>query len=429
MAEPGRVGGAVAGVDNASPAVIETRLDHGLADGDRVRIAHPVEKPFLAYAKSSGYAANKFSLFSDPLLKQPAQVNGVGVADATIDCLAQKDFAIVVGIDVYPELTSLKGPTKDADDFKTWVLSGTGGCVPDDQIGLVKSPPYETPPTIDDVKPTLDEVSRTFQRLSNKAIKAENYYLGRRLYIFMSGHGILPTRSASPDFDEAALLMPDSVVWNYTKHIGGRSHAEWFRAFGVFDEVVLFMDCCRQYQENVAPTPPLLPTIQPQRDPARRFYAAGAELGSESWEQPFGNETRGVFTHVLLNALRNEDLCDPQGQLTGTLLKADLRDTVPKVMSNQAPSILYDDEIEMVFAKRLNPKKPNVRITFAPAFSGKTAELWGDDPNEPLAKHVVAHGQPWEINLNLDRYVLSIDGEDHGFRITSAEETKNVRIE
>src|SRR5436190_9507306 len=136
MAEPGRVGGGVAGVDNASPVVIESKLDHGLTDGDRVRITHPVlpEKWALGYAKSSGYAASKFALFEDSTLKRPAKVDGAATVDATIDCLAQRDRAIVVGIDIYPEFTSLKGPTKDADDFKSWVRSGIGGCVPDDQI-------------------------------------------------------------------------------------------------------------------------------------------------------------------------------------------------------------------------------------------------------------------------------------------------------
>src|SRR2546421_592695 len=81
-----------------------------------------------------------------------------------------------------------------------------GGCVPDDQIELIMSPAYTAAnlPTPQNVEPTFYKVATAFRNLGNAALNAKDYYLGRRLYIFMSGHGIVPTRSAIPDFDEAA---------------------------------------------------------------------------------------------------------------------------------------------------------------------------------------------------------------------------------
>jgi hypothetical protein len=194
--------------------------------------------------------------------------------------------------------------------------------------------------------------------------------------------------------------------------------------------VVLFMDCCRDFMDDVPPLPPLLPFIQPMRPPARRFYAAATQLGSKSWEKPFDDEedTRGIFSYVLLNALRNEALCDPQGRLTGKLLASDLYANVPKLMNNQAPDIFYTEAEDLVFAKRLNPKKPNVKITFNNIFIGKTAELWGNDPNNPIGKYLV-DTKPWNIVLDLASYVISIEGQDvKGLRITTFEETWNVRV-
>lgn len=366
MAEPGPVGGGVAAVASGSPLVIETKSDHGLADGDRVRMSNRTDpdKPFLAYVKASGYATNKFALFTDSPPTQAALITGDAIAaDTPIDCLAQRDRAIVIGIDTYPEFTTLAGPTRDADDFAAWVKSGAGGCVPDDQVKVVKSPVFRTPPRIETVVPTLREVAREFQDLANLANRSDLNYLGRRLYIFMSGHGILPTRAPNDSWDEAALLMPDSRVGVYPMHVGGRSHAEWFRVRGIFKEVILFMDCCRDLEDEVPLLAPMLPAIQPHLKPGRRFYAAGAQLGAKSWEKDFGGTTRGVFSYVLLNALRNEALSDSQGRLTGRVLYSDLHANIPKVMDNQAPDISYQEAEDIVFLKRRLNRQRVVQVT------------------------------------------------------------------
>lgn len=221
MAEPGRVGGGVVAVGDASPVVIESKLAHGLFDGDRVRITSPgaTDRPLLVYVKSTGYGANSFAVFSNSALKQPAQLNGSVAPDATIDCFAQTDRAIVVGINIYPAFTSLKGPTKDASEFAAWVKSGIGGCVPDDHVKLIQSPPYETPPTIEDVEPTLLKVAKAFQDLANMANRADDHYLGRRLYIFMSGHGILPDPIGNSQFRRNGSIDGEFSKWKlYDAH-------------------------------------------------------------------------------------------------------------------------------------------------------------------------------------------------------------------
>ena len=87
--------------------------------------------------------------------------------------------------------------------------------------------------------------------------------LGRRLYIYMAGHGIAPGEN------QTALLMANA---NYDKrrygtgyHVIGEYVAGWVADAHYFDEILLFMDCCREIQAVPAPNMPW----GPLRDPAR----------------------------------------------------------------------------------------------------------------------------------------------------------------
>ena len=66
----------------------------------------------------------------------------------------------------------------------------------------------------------------------------------------------------------------------------------------IFDEVVLFADCCKDLKDNVSPTPPPFPTFTPERPAGRRFYAAATKLNSKAFEKECGTppSVRGVFS-------------------------------------------------------------------------------------------------------------------------------------
>src|SRR5260370_1102640 len=205
MPDFGPVGGGVAAITGTSPAVIETQSNHGLADGDRIRIQSGQANgaPLLAYVKCSGYPNNAFVAYGDPALKAVAVINSVGPGTSVIR-LAAEDWAVIAGINYYPAYSSLNGPVKDATLFANWLRSDA--CVPDDQVSLIVSP-KNAPTTVADAAPTLDKVKGAFEALAGRAYAKDLNHLGRRLYIFLSGHGILPTRSGTPSFNETALLM------------------------------------------------------------------------------------------------------------------------------------------------------------------------------------------------------------------------------
>jgi len=346
----------------------------------------------------------------DAAQKTPAPTNSTATG-ARIVRLAASDWAVVAGINGYWKYASLKGAVGDAERFAKWLLSEA--FVPDDQVRLVRSP-VGAPETQDAAQPTLDLVKRQFEDIARQANRRDLYYLGRRLYIFLSGHGILPTRSANPDFNETALLMADVDNITLGNHLGGNAYAEWFRALGVFDEVVLLLDCCRDEKQNIGLTPPSMPRLEAKRTPARRFYAAATQMGSESWEKDFGSppEKRGVFSHALIEALTSSSLCNPLGQLTGKVLAAQLYKDVPVLQSGQDPDINYKPEQDIVFVKRLAPKKPRVSITFDPGLAGKKVLLIGKDYPDPDADHVIVKDQTWELVLDPFNYKLQIQDSD-----------------
>jgi hypothetical protein len=424
MVDFGPVGDGVVEVKGAPP-VLKMKSPHGLVDGDRVSIGtqDSTQTP-LCFAKCSDFPADSFGAYATANFATPAAFPLPPVGTPIVK-LAASDHAVVAGINVYPAFASLQGPVRDALYFKKWLL--TQAFVPWDQIHLVVT--KDPPP--DPIEPTLDQVRTAFEGLAYKALDNNNFYLGRRLYIFLSGHGIMPTRSGAPNFNETALLMANAGPITLGNHLGGFSHAEWFRAAGVFDEVILFVDCCRDQKDAVAPTPPSMQPLVPERAPARYFYAAATQLASPSFEKPLGNppEVRGVFSFALMQALESTNLCDPLGMLTGKLLAAQLYKDVPALQNNQQPDIGYNPQFDIAFVKRLTPTKPKLMVTFSAAdLVGKTAELIGRSYPAPDVTHVIDN-QSWSVLLDPFTYILQVPGAPYTkklFEVDGQQEVQNV---
>jgi Caspase domain len=425
MADLGPVGGGVASITGNAPPVVKAQSDHGLTDGDRVSIGMPGDAPTsLCFAKCTGFRTDSFAAFDAPDFAAPSHF-AIPAAGTPIVKLAATDRAVVVGINTYPSFTSLQGPVSDALYFQRWLLNQA--FVPLDQITLITS---DNPPQ-NPIRPTLDRVKGAFEGLANEAVSRDYFYLGRRLYIFLSGHGILPTRSGAPSFNETALLMANAGPITLGNHLGGFSYAEWFRAAGIFDEVILFVDCCRDQKDAVALTPPSMQILTPQRAVAKHFYAAATQMGAQSFEKSFSNpaEVRGVFSFVLMQALQSSSLCDASGVLTGKLLAAQLYKDVPTVQNNQQPDIDYKPEFDIALVRRLSPTKPKVTITFSDAILvGKTAQLIGRNYPTPDASCIVDN-KPWTVLLDPSPYILQVPGAPYAkkfFEVDGQQGGQNV---
>jgi hypothetical protein len=158
-----------------------------------------------------------------------------------------EDWAIIVGVQCYPELEDLGGPENDARAFKNWARSPRGGNVPSQNVELIVTSQFRPPfSSVDLARPTAERVHQAFEKLQNianaNAARGLSRRVGRRLYIYMAGHGFAPRD------DQTALLMANAtrVRIGPGYHILGQYNADWFFKAGYFDEIALFMDCCRE---------------------------------------------------------------------------------------------------------------------------------------------------------------------------------------
>lgn len=428
--EGGPVGGGVVVARVGKPSVIEMKEAHGLADGERVRVSTSTGSA-LCFVKASGQAANTFSAYEDSGMTQPVELAGA-VAGDVVERLNAQDWAIVAGINYYPGFTNLMGPVNDSTEFHRWMLRR--GFVPDDHVFQIQSPPV-APPTLSAARPTLDQLSGAFSELVRKANSLDLHYLGRRLYIFLSGHGIVATRAATPDFREAALLMANADENSLGLHVGARAHAEWFRSLGIFDEVILFADCCRDQEDNVPPTNPVMPAWRRQRKEGRHFYAFPTMVGSKAWERGFGMPAtvRGIFSYVVVEALNNSKLYDENGCLSASALEKHLYTTVPALNDKQNPIIDYPHDPtkpDIVFAKWFQRARQKIQIDFLPPCPGLVADLFrGNNTGKPLDSHPTdqAWSDEWDAGW---LYKVAIRGTDRTklFEVTGSDEVQCVSV-
>jgi hypothetical protein len=255
--------------------------------------------------------------------------------------------------------------------------------------------------------------------------------LGRRLYFFFSGHGIAPTRAENPDFREAALLMANATDVLLTRHIGTRTHAEYFRGRGIFDEVIMFVDCCRDLKNNVFLTPTQLPAVSSQRPPGRYFYAASTQLGSKAWERSFGGQVRGIFSKVLIDGLNDPKLCDDQRYLTGSDLAKWLYTRIPAETDKQDPEIdRYTGPQDIILFKRPPEGPPEARISFSPAYVGKTARLYqGNDTRNAVGEAEIELDWIWQVSVRVDwLYKVAVEGTPAAALFQAEEAITNVWV-
>lgn len=254
-----------------------------------------------------------------------------------------EDWAIVVGITKYPGLTELNGPERDALDFFSWVTSADGGGI-DPASGraklIISSKCIPPPPYSDYIKaqPRMDDIIETLLELHSLALQnlknGDGRQAGRRLYLYFAGHGFTPS---FPLGEQVALLTANSSEDVYGNHIPGTSWADWLWTSGYFEEILLFMDCCRDYKSGMAANPIVLgPPKLGGAAVKKRFYCFAAEWGKESWERKMPDgKIHGVFTTTLMTGLRGAACDKSTGEITTVSLRSYLKQAMPFFFSEK----------------------------------------------------------------------------------------------
>lgn len=224
------------------------------------------------------------------------------------------DHALVFGIGRYIGTaagwpTDLRGPDNDAAAVAAWLSRADGGGLPPENVRVVCSADAPNPFQDGRGEPDQEQVVKAFKEIAQlpKEYLDEDkrQYAGRRLYVYVSGHG-WATRSRQ------AVLVTAEAVKERPVNVDITSWTDQLTEAAQFQQIVLWADSCatRTRPTLLQGTPianGLLPRGHPNAPFVRVFesFAAGIGLRAVEHQMPDGN-WHGAFTYALLRGLEGE---------------------------------------------------------------------------------------------------------------------------
>lgn len=329
------------------------------------------------------------------------------------------DYAIVIGIGNYPgfgsnetEANDLKGPNDDAQEIYNWLVAPDKGGVPKKNARLIRSP--QPPPTKAlKARPHRETITNAFDRLESVAQQnnqqGNGLRVGRRLYLYASGHGFAQRRK------EGSLFVANATqVRKY--HVFASGWLEWFYNAEYFDELVLWMDCCMVsdlpvVRENAGYRE--MPTATPN---SRLFSAFAAKFPQQAVEREMPDgKIHGVFTYTLLQGLKGAAADSVTGKITSATLRNHLTNTMKTYLSEadqnddivaKEPDFGFDDP--MVFCTVPGPQASAVTLTSFPAGAeGQPFVVFTGSPPQQAAAGSVQSGTA-QVQLHPGVYFLEM---------------------
>lgn len=246
-----------------------------------------------------------------------------------------EEYAIIIGVTHYTPverrgLNELLGAIPDAEHVYDWICSQTGGKVPLNNIHYIISDVTASNP----LKHQIDEaIEKITEKILNKGVAA------KRLYFYYAGHGL----AVENDAENNGLCMANwSEINKDTAALSSGEYKKKFRTEGLFHEIVMWLDCCRQVQIFFNPQGGGVNPYGFARNPVY-MKAFAAQYENEAFEATgLNGEKRGVFTEVLLEGLHGGAEVD--GQITAMSLANYLHKHVPTRAQHygysQSPEIL-----------------------------------------------------------------------------------------
>jgi len=330
--------------------------------------------------------------------------------------MALPDFAVVVGIQAYqhfgPGKTAapLQAPIRNATAVRDWLV-GRGGV--NDCALIVDS----TDSSGNVTEPTKAKIEGALHRLASLAEEQNDRSLGsligRRLYLYMSGHGW------SPGVQQSCLFAADASL-QQTWNVHATGWLRWFQDAAYFREFVLWMDCCMDRFSSFPPGSVDKPAVPGRLTPGPTFvaFAAPRPLKAAEVLNPTNQLPDGVFTWALLDGLEGA-AADVNGRVTGRSLADWLRQSILARLPQAAQrdfDIAKETEIinessELIFAREVAPKRFRVRLAANPMpNTGEIAIFAGS----PLRKEcrVATTGDPVELELAPGLYHAEHDLDD-----------------
>jgi Caspase domain len=295
----------------------------------------------------------------------------------------ERDFAIVVGINTYDatsEFSELKGPTNDTRELIDWLKDAEGGAIPEENIA-----PY-TLPSSTNPRADWSAITGALRTLYTRKRSADQP-IGRRLYVFLAGHGFTDSITRS-------LLHSVETRRIAPAYVSGTQWLDCFHERALFDELVLWMDCCRDYEPNFdAPGRPCFGGQDAASNKVKRMYVLGTGFGKGSYERDFNGTVHGIFSRALVDALRDEAI-DGEGRLTAANVYQVIADKL-QAAERAGLNLLPEPTITpgFVLCENLRPRFTEFSLR-SPDSSLKIEVFAGDDRNfnKPFQITRVANG-------------------------------------
>lgn len=347
-----------------------------------------------------------------------------------------EDYAIVVGVSKYPGLgeeqdpssADLKASHRDAEAVAAWLVDPNGGGLPENNVKkFLTDDSLEQ--NANNASPKAEEIRiafRSFIDLANRnRNRGEGLKVGRRLYIYMSGHGF------SPRMGQGALYTANAIPLD-ASHSYASGWIEWFADNHYFEEYVLWMDCCMDRNLSTL-LEPVFGRSASSGGAGKHFLAFAACSSEKTVERPIAEangEIHGVFTWALLSGLRGA-ASDSSGTVRSESLRNYLLDEMrryltPEDLNNtlisKQPDVITLKDI--LFVTNPEPGLNKVDIKPPPGYNGGPVILWGGNPLE--SNNIATGDSSISTDLSTGLYFVEIPelGVRHGFEINSPQTIK-----
>jgi Caspase domain len=343
------------------------------------------------------------------------------------------DRAVVVGIrryvDAQPDgwITNLNGPDNDADAVAAWLRQPDGGGLPPENIRTVRSAdlpdPFPDESSAGPQQRAVEDALNDVAELSSTAF--EGQYAGRRLYVYVSGHGYAKQR------DEAALVTAEAKRAR-PLNVLVSSWVDWLWNAGRFQEYVLWVDTCAT-RAPLAYLKPCDRSPEHSQNAAngRLFtaFAAGFDKLAVENEMPDG-KWHSVFTYALLQGLRGA----AQTPVTTSSLRNYLLNAMPSFMredqisnSRVAKEPAFGRTDELVFGQPAQRSTFAVRLRFPAEWVGRRVTISVSSTSPLIAETVLAQAE-WTPRLPAGVYVVFAPehGDFHPFAVNGGDSRVDV---
>lgn len=366
----------------------------------------------------------------------------------------ERDFALVIGINDYPNYGSngrpLRGAIGDAEEFAEWLLNKEfGGGLNPNHCKLIRS----SVDTVDPPQPQKYRIDNAVQQIWNMSKKLGG---GRRFYLYFSGHGQTQTH------DDVALCMANWEINRQAAAISFRKYLDLVIRCLDFEEIVVLMDCCRTRKVGAKGQESELTCPVPKVGERRVFVAhatefqtaaheaavpkdeegdaavADGDAASDNGAQEEDDEeepiVRGQFTRGLIAALKGAAADETGGALASQLAKY-LDKVVPRIASRsghvQKPVFEIRGFVpgtagELRFGSAPRVTTLDATIRFRP---DRTGPIRLEGPELDIIREGPPGSGPWEETLEAAKHLLTDLHSGEKMALELAESTGDVDVE